>query len=263
MPLYDEIGKGYDRTRQADPYLCRRIRHHLRLIPGGRYLDVACGTGNYTLAIHRQDTPVIGIDTATQMIGAARRKEGSVSWCLGNVAALPFPNDSFTGAFCVLGIHHFDNIRQVFTEVYRVLSSGRFVIFTATPGQMEGYWLNHYFPKAMRKSMDKMPDRGKVTAALKRAGFGNIESEAYEVQENLKDLFLYSGKHRPEFYLNPEVRQGISTFAALAGQDEVSEGCRQLEKDITSGDINGIIASYLYRSSGRGDYLFLTGEKKQ
>ena len=46
--LYDRIGGGYDVTRRADPIIAGRLAHHLALGSSGNYLDIACGTGNYT-----------------------------------------------------------------------------------------------------------------------------------------------------------------------------------------------------------------------
>lgn len=49
--LYDQIGVGYDATRRADGYIVDRLANLLKLRSGASYLDVACGTGNYTLAL--------------------------------------------------------------------------------------------------------------------------------------------------------------------------------------------------------------------
>jgi ubiquinone/menaquinone biosynthesis C-methylase UbiE len=49
--LYDRIGTHYDVTRRADSYILGRLIHHLRVESAGTYLDVACGTGNYSIAV--------------------------------------------------------------------------------------------------------------------------------------------------------------------------------------------------------------------
>ena len=49
---------------------------------------------------------------------------------------------------------HFAELLPVFQEAHRVLERGRFVILTATPVQMQSYWLNEYFPDAMLKSIE-------------------------------------------------------------------------------------------------------------
>jgi ubiquinone/menaquinone biosynthesis C-methylase UbiE len=52
MPaLYDLIGSTYARSRRADPAIAQTLARELRLAPSGAYLDLACGTGNYTVAL--------------------------------------------------------------------------------------------------------------------------------------------------------------------------------------------------------------------
>ena len=97
-----------------------------------------------------------GIELSSEMITEAQGKSSQVQWCLGNVMALPFSRGVFSGAMCTLAIHHFDDLLPVFQEAYRVINAGRFVILTATPEQMQSYWLNEYFPGAMAKSIVQM-----------------------------------------------------------------------------------------------------------
>ena len=81
-----------------------------------------------------------------------------------------------------------------------------------------------------------------------------MTTEPYKVAKDLQDLFLYSGKHRPEMYLDQEFRKGISTFSSLADSNEVEEGCRRLEEDVRSGRIQRVMGDF--RNIG-GDYVFL------
>jgi SAM-dependent methyltransferase len=257
-PLYDHIGTSYDVTRGADPYLVERLLHHLDADPTGMYLDLACGTGNYTVAVARTGLRVHGVDQSPRMIAAAQAKSRAVTWHIGNVEALPFPDGLFAGVICTLAIHHFQALQAAFQEAFRVLTQGRFVLFTSTAEQMHGYWLNAYFPSAMAQSIAQMPSLSAIMQALERRGFARIHTEPYEVRRDLHDFFLYSGKHRPEIYLDRHVRAGISTFAALADPAEVQGGCRRLSQDIASGHIVDVVASYQH---AQGDYLFAVGEK--
>lgn len=152
MALYDRIGLDYDTTRKADPEIVARLLEYLKPDPAGRYLDVACGTGNYTIALAEAGVHMVGVDRSVQMIERARRKASSVEWHLGEVEALPFPDRSFSGAICTLAIHHFDHLHRAFREVYRVMSGGRFVLFTATSEQMAHYWLREYFPHMLDRA---------------------------------------------------------------------------------------------------------------
>ena len=167
--VYDHIGGGYDATRRAGPAITDRLIHHLAPRDGGGYLDVACGTGNYTLALAGNGLAMTGIDRSSVMLDAARAKAPEVAWRHGGAENLPFDDGVFDGALCTLAIHHFDDLALATTEVWRVIRAGRFVIFTATPAQMQGYWLNRYFPAAMARAAAQMPTLDDLMAALRRA----------------------------------------------------------------------------------------------
>ena len=255
MKNYNRIGRNYDATRRADPYLVSRLAHHLDVKPRGVYLDAACGTGNYTLALAEgKGGAWHAVDCSEQMMAAARRKSDAVEWLLADVSSLPFPAEFFDGAICTLAIHHFESLRLVFGEIRRVLKKGgAFVIFTATPEQTENYWLAEYFPQAIEKSAAALPDLKTISEALREAGFAGAETESYQIRKNLQDLFLYSGKYEPQLYLDATVRANISTFALLADAREVEAGCRRLAADIESGQIQSIIE----RHEQSSDYIFV------
>ncbi len=254
---YDIIGINYDTTRRADPYITQRLLHHLNPQPGGRYLDVACGSGNYTIALHDHGVDICGVDASTKMIAAAYQKDAHIDWRVADVANLPFNNGDYAGAICTLATHHFDDLPAAFFEVRRVLSHGRLVIFTATPEQMAGYWLNHYFPQMMARSMEQMPTLAATTAALTDAEFEIVTTEPYAIHPALQDFFLYSGKHDPAMYLDPIVRAGISSFRLLIDDEELHQGCEQLSRDIDNGDIKDVQRQF---ESETGDYLFIVAE---
>jgi ubiquinone/menaquinone biosynthesis C-methylase UbiE len=259
MAIYDEIGTGYDATRQADPYIASRIIHYLDVDDEGLYLDAACGTGNYTLAIASQTKAVFhGIDESEHMIGIARNKSQAIQWSIGDIVSMPYEDNTFSGAMCILAIHHFKDLNGACDELFRVLSRGRLVIFTSHKKQMEGYWLNEYFPEMMRRCTAKMPGIEEVSLALENAGFENLVTEAYEVRPDLQDWFLYCGKHEPRMYFDPVIRKGSSGFAIFADDDEVKRGLKRLSRDITDGRVNEVIESY---RNENGDYLFIAAEK--
>jgi ubiquinone/menaquinone biosynthesis C-methylase UbiE len=114
MPIYEQIGKSYDLTRRADPYIIERLAHHMQIKQNANYLDVACGTGNYTLALAQYGGYWHGIDHSQQMINIACQKSNSVNWQVADAEVLPFPNGTFLGVLCTLAIHHFDNLKLAF-----------------------------------------------------------------------------------------------------------------------------------------------------
>ena len=152
---------------------------------------------------------------------------------------------------CTLAIDRFAELLPVFQEAYRVLDRGRFVILTATTVQMQSYRLNEYFPDALLKSIEQMLALDLVTGALTQAGFTSIDTKGFDIRDDFQDFFLYSGKYRPDMYLDEGVRRGISTFASLADPEEVTSGCLRLAEDIQSGRIDEVRASY---ENQGGDY---------
>ncbi|WP_375467512.1 class I SAM-dependent methyltransferase [uncultured Nostoc sp.] len=258
MAVYEQIGKGYDLTRRADPEISAQLAVHLQLKSDYSYLDVACGTGNYTLALAKYGGIWYGVDQSKQMIDTATNKSNAVAWQVAESQALPYADETFSGVLCTLAIHHFAALTPAFREIYRVLTAGYFVLFTATPEQINKYWLVEYFPEAIHKSAEQMPSLEKVKYALNEAGFKSIHIKPYSISENLQDLFLYSGKHRPEIYLDENVRSGISTFALLASADEIAAGCERLAADINTGRITEIVNKY---ENNQGDYLFVIADK--
>ena len=256
---YDRIGRRYNHTRRADPYLLERMRLHLQPENGRQYLDVGCGTGNYTIALAQAGGVFTGLDPSGTMLETARRRSGSIQWVLGRAEQLPFPPESFDGALASLTTHHWADMEKGLAEIYRVLKpGGRLVVFTATPEQMKGYWLNHYFPAMMAASIAQMPSWERVEQALRAASFGPAVQEKYFIRDDLQDLFLNPGKHRPEMYFDEQVRAGISSFSGLANQTEVQAGLERLKQDIDAGVIASVIRQYDNES---GDYLFIVASK--
>lgn len=254
-PLYDLIGSTYPTSRRADPLITKMLAAELALSRRGQYLDLGCGTGNYTIALSGMGGAWSGVDVSEGMLDRARQKSNAVTWTQSGAEALPFPDGCFDGAICTLAIHHFLGLEEPFSEARRTLRAGSFVIFTGLAEQMSRYWLCDYFPEMMARSIDRMPTEAQVRAALLRAGFKSITVTPFWVTNELEDLFLYSGKHRPELYLDPAIRANISSFASLASASELQEGVERLGADLESGAFASVKAGY---TDEAGDYAFVT-----
>ena len=256
MPaLYNLIGSTYARSRRPDPMIAQALARELNLASAGTYLDLACGTGNYTVALSAPGGRWSAIDISDVMLAQARHKSSRISWAQSSAEALPFPNASFDGVVCTLAIHHFPDLDSPFSEVRRTLRTGPFVIFTGLAEQMHHYWLCHYFPEMMSRSIEKMPSESEIRAALSRSGFKSVKVTPYFVTNDLEDLFLYSGKHRPTLYLDSIIRANMSSFANLAPAAELEEGVARLAEDLNSGAFASVKSRY---NSESGDYAYIT-----
>ena len=258
-PVYNTIGVDYNLTRKADPYLTDRLFHHLNPSKDGMYLDIGCGSGNYTSALQKKGGYFIGIDPSSEMLEKAKGQDKQIDWRIGVAEKTGVEPDSVDGIIASLTIHHWTDLHRSFTELGRILKTdGKIVIFTTTPEQMNGYWLNHYFPKMLERSISQMPSLEKVKDELQHSGIEIVDTENYSIKPDLKDLFLYSGKENPALYFRDDVRRGISSFSSLSNQPEVDQGLSKLRNDIDNRRIRGVIESY---ANHLGDYLFIIGKK--
>ena len=259
--LYNLIGDNYNATRVSDPYIAEIIYSSIINNPKGIYLDIGCGTGNYTIAIADKGLNMYGIDPSEKMIATASQRNNQINWMLGSAEEIPVEDNFFDGLFGTLTLHHWQNLEIAFKELFRILKPGsKLVFFTSTPQQMEEYWLNHYFPKMMQNSIEIMPSEGVLQKAAINAGFIINEPKIYSVQDDLKDHFLYVGKNNPEIYFNDAVQNGISSFRAFSNAEEVKKGLEQLQNDIASEKFTIIKQKY---KTERGDYLFFKAVKPE
>ena len=258
--LYNKIGTGYNTTRHADPYIAGRLFELLSPQKGALYLDIGCGTGNYTIALANKGINFYGVEPSAEMLNIASSRTGNISWLTGTAEQIPADDDTFSGVIATLTIHHWTDIKKALTEIHRVLKEdGNMVLFTALPEQMEGYWLNHYFPKMTADGAKQLPSYATIEDAAKATGFAITQTEKYFIRPGLEDHFLYSGKHHPALYLDENIRKGISSFAAFANLVEVNQGLTKLAGDIKTNTFAAIKEQY---NNDMGDYLFITLKKK-
>lgn len=258
QPLYNAIGSTYCASRRADPSIAKELARLIAIDEHKRFLDLACGTGNYTSALAALGGCWHGTDISDVMLDQARASNPGIIWRLSQADSLPYEDGFFDGAMCTLAIHHFAQLLRPFKEVHRVLRGGPFIIFTAFSEQMHGYWLCHYFPEMMKSSIEQMPSREVVITSLQCAGFEVESIKPFYVTEQLQDLFLYAGKARPAQYFDPVVRANISSFASRCTDAELSAGLRMLREDIDSGAFANVASRY---QSIDGDYAYVVAHK--
>ena len=257
---YDRIGRGYDSTRKPDSFLLRKMYEFLSSdTANGKFLDVGCGTGNYTHELKVLGLDFTGIDPSEEMLEKARLKNNSIKWLQGTAEKIDLESNFFDGVLASLTIHHWSDLNAGFHQIGRVLKpGGKLVLFTTLPSQNKSYWLNHYFPIMMKDSMKILPTIATIENAFDAGGIDIIDKDPYFIQPDLEDHFLYCGKHNPELYFDENIRKGISSFSLIAHQDEINTGLKKLRQDIDTGDIKEVISPY---ENDKGDYLFIIGKK--
>jgi ubiquinone/menaquinone biosynthesis C-methylase UbiE len=100
----------YDRGRLQYPAdLRERLISRLGLQPGGRLLDIGCGTGSIALALTPAFDEVVGLDVDHGMLRGAVARAGAagrpVSYVRARAEQLPFQLGQFTVITCALAFH--------------------------------------------------------------------------------------------------------------------------------------------------------------
>jgi SAM-dependent methyltransferase len=146
----------------------------------------------------------------------------------GSAEALPFADASFDAAMAIITLHHWSDWRTGCAELRRV-ARDRVVVFSWDPSRVENMWLGpEYFPQYMQEDVDGFPSLADQAAAL------GAEVEVVPVPWDCRDGFFGAFWRRPEAYLDPAVRAGISTLAKRS-EDELAEGLARLRADLDSG----------------------------
>ena len=101
----------------------------------GHLLDVACGTGDFSIAACRAGVrQVTGIDISANMVNIGRKKvaeaglAGQIDLRSGDSEAMEFSDNTFDTVTVAFGVRNFEHLEQGLREMYRVLRPGGKVI---------------------------------------------------------------------------------------------------------------------------------------
>lgn len=183
MEYFDRIAGRYDswyRTKTGS-YVDRtekRLIFSMMRSKKGKALDLGCGTGNYTVELHKRGFDVVGVDLSEKMLEIARGKLPDVEFVRASAYNLPFDDESFD---LVLSVTMFEFLREperAVREIHRVLKPGGEVII----GTMNGRSLWFLFKRlktlfvetAYRYARFYTP--GELEGLLIEQGFRDVES---------------------------------------------------------------------------------------
>jgi demethylmenaquinone methyltransferase/2-methoxy-6-polyprenyl-1,4-benzoquinol methylase len=105
----------------------RRLVDMADVTRGTRVLDLACGTGDITFALHGVGAFVIGLDITPRMVELAcakRRSTAQPGFLVGDMMHLPFADASFDVVTTGYGIRNVPVIDAALHEIGRVLRPG-------------------------------------------------------------------------------------------------------------------------------------------
>jgi len=167
------------------PLVIENIKSHLELkAPVARALDVACGTGQSTVALKEIADSVIGVDISDEMLGLAKQGSG-IEYRNASAEDLSvFEDGSFDLITTSMAFHWFDH-KHFLSEAHRVLKTDSwFIPYTnGFYGQMKE---NESFEEWVKESYAKRypsPPRNSTPITEELAnefGFSSLHVERFQ-----------------------------------------------------------------------------------
>ncbi|MGI9274630.1 MAG: malonyl-ACP O-methyltransferase BioC [Endozoicomonas sp.] len=229
---FDRAAKTYD----AAAVLQKRVAARAMLglpseLQPERVLDLGSGTGSQTplLASHYPKAQIVSLDMAMGMLQYARSVNRSkpLSWCSGDIEALPFTRESFDVAFSSLAIQ-WCQLSLVLAEIERILKPGGWFIFSTlamgTMGELRRAW-------------------SAVDRHVHVNGFESLDVQRHKIQQSGFEIQSYRQQTETLYYdsVNRILRelkalgvntvhsrgQGLMTRSRLMGLQQAYEAFRQ------------------------------------
>lgn len=135
--LFDNIAPNYDKLNHIlslnidKGWRRKAVRELVNEHKPLKVLDVACGTGDFTIEIARKvasGSEVIGIDISDGMMAVGRKKITDVGvnaeLKVADCENLPYEDNTFHRISVGFGVRNFEHLQLGLNEMYRVLTPG-------------------------------------------------------------------------------------------------------------------------------------------
>lgn len=203
--MFGQVAARYDLLNhllsfQIDKYWRRRTVRRVQAIldrADATVLDLACGTGDLTLALTRAGRArVIGSDFCHPMLTVAASKNARLLF-EADALTLPVGSASVDLVTCAFGFRNFVNYRRGMAEILRVLKPGgtaAILEFSTPPNALfraaYGFYSRQVLPRVgalisgskdaytyLPESVRKFPEAGALAEEFREAGFAEVEYE--------------------------------------------------------------------------------------
>lgn len=207
--MFDDIAPTYDRLNHilslnVDKSWRRKAVDHIVSRKPQRVLDIACGTGDFTIALARAGVPeLLGVDISEGMLEVGRKKVAdlglNIEMRVDDSEALSLADDSVDAVSVAFGVRNFEHLQQGLNEMHRVIRPGGEVCVVElsvpqNPVLLWGYKLYflHVLPffgglvsgnkgayKYLPASVLNFPKPDAFCAMLREAGFKEVKARSF------------------------------------------------------------------------------------
>lgn len=197
-PRYDLL--NHLLSANIDKRWRRAVTRKLRpLLPaGGKVLDVACGTGDLSIALFENTgAQVVGVDFCRPMLELAAKKNRQLSFVEGDALRLPFNDGAFDAVTIAFGLRNLASVESGLKELRRVLKpQGWAAILEFSKPTVPGFralmatYCTRLLPRIggiisgsrsayeyLPESVSQFPDQPALAALMHDTGFDDVAFE--------------------------------------------------------------------------------------
>lgn len=156
-PLYAALWASYDKLNAETDYamwadfLCALFERHSE-IPVTSVLDLACGTGSMTFAMHKRGYDMTALDLSPEMLSCAREKAEEqgiedILWLCQDMRSFELYGTVSAAVCCLDGINHLTGVQDLercLSLVHNYLEPGGLFVFDVnTPKKFREFYADH------------------------------------------------------------------------------------------------------------------------
>lgn len=129
--MFNDIAPTYDKLNHilslnVDKSWRRKAVEHIVSRKPRRVLDIACGTGDFTIALAKAGVPeVLGVDISEGMLEVGRKKVAdlglNIEMKVDDSESLSLPDNSVDAVSVAFGVRNFEHLQQGLNEMHRVI----------------------------------------------------------------------------------------------------------------------------------------------
>jgi len=206
--MFDKIAPKYDLLNRVlsmgiDTIWRKKAINRLNPNDHKKILDVATGTADVALEIHKQLSPqeIIGMDISSEMVNFGQKKidkkglSDTIKLEVGDSEGMRYEEGYFDAVTVAFGVRNFGNLEKGLSEMHRVLRSGgkTVILEFSRPKifpfkQLFNFYFKHILPKIggstssddkaydyLYRSVQAFPDYEAFAEILERVGFRSVE----------------------------------------------------------------------------------------
>lgn len=209
VDLFNDIAPTYDKLNHilslnVDKSWRRKAVARIVSQKPSKVLDIACGTGDFTIALAQAGVPeVMGVDISEGMLEVGRQKVAAlglnIEMKVDDSESLSLADDSVDAVSVAFGVRNFEHLQLGLNEMHRVIRPGGQVCVVelsvpSNPILLFGYKLYflHVLPffgglvsgnrqayKYLPASVLNFPKPDAFCGMLREAGFQQVEAKAF------------------------------------------------------------------------------------